>query len=194
VPGFSADIYYVPELDFGFVSLANATIAHLSTSFVKAMHMFCEMPAPIPMPDFSGTPADYSGYCGQYHDTFNVGEVIVKSSAGQLTVDMPLLDAAGVDYEHTLLWSSDDNFILYLNSNPLYGRLPLQVTFIFDDLGQVEYFRTRSFVAHYEGANPHEPPGRGRTVAKLLTERRSIADFRHSLPGPQLPFITPPAP
>ncbi len=194
VPGFSADVYYVPELDFGFVSLTNATIAHLNTSFVKALDMFCEMPAPIPLPDFSGTPADYSGYCGQFYDMFNVGDVIVKTSAGQLTVDMPLLEALGVGYEHTLAWSSDDNFILYFSDNPLYGRMPLQVTFIFDDYGQVEYFRTRSFVAHYEGANPPEPPGRRRTAAQLLTEPRAIPDFRQSLPGPQLPFITPPSP
>jgi len=192
VYGFSADMYYVPDLDFGFVALTNAGVAHLSTSFAKAMTMLCEMPAPAPWPDFSGTPANYSGYCGHYYDQFNVGDVMVKSGAGQLTVEMPLLEAMGVGYEPTLAWSSGDNFILYLNEHPMYGRLPLQVTFIFDDYGQTEYFRTRSFVARYVAESPPEPPGRGRFESFRPTESLPVSDFKSYLPGPQLPFITPP--
>ena len=192
VPGFSADIYYVPDLDFGFVSLTNATVAHLSTSFAKSMTTLCVMPVAVSWPDFSGTPADYSGYCGLYQDQFNVGDIIVNTNAGQLTVDIPWLSEAGVGYEHTLAWSSGDNFILYLTGLAQSVRTPLQVTFLFDSEGRNEYFRTRSFVARY--VEESEPGRRGRVQSLRPAMSRPVPDFSEYLPGPQFQFITPRVP
>jgi len=192
VPGFSADVYYVPELDFGFVALTNASYAHLSTSFATALTTLCTMPAPVSPPDFTMTAADYARYCGQFHDAYNVGDILVKTNAGQLTVEIPAFDQAGLEYNHTLLPATRNNFILYLYGLTLFDAYPLQVTFILDNDGLREYFRTRSFVARYIA---EIPPGGGRRRGPAWPEpaqARPISDWRRYLPEPQLPFITPP--
>jgi len=191
VPGFSADMYYVPDLDFGFIALTNASYTHLSTSFATALATLCTMPAPVSPPDFSMTPADYARYCGQYHDAYKVGDVIVRTSAGQLTVEIPTFDQTGQVYNHTLLPATRNNFILYLYGLTLSEAFPLQVTFILNNDGMDEYFRTRGFVAHYMGP----VPGGGRRRTPTLPEAapaRLISDWKRYLPEPQLPFITPP--
>jgi len=192
VYGFSADVYYVPELDFGFVALTNASYAHLHTSFATALTTLCTMPAPVPPPDFSMTAADYARYCGQFHDAYNVGDVLVKTNAGQLTVEIPAFDQAELKYNHTLLPASRNNFILYLYGLTLFDAYPLQVTFILDNDGLREYFRTRSFVAQYVAATP---PGGGRRREATMPEPAHvppISDWQRYLPEPQLPFIMPP--
>lgn len=135
VPGFSADVYYVPELEFGFVALTNASYAHLNKSFATALTTLCTMPASVPPPDYSITPADYPRYCGQFYDAYNVGDVLVKTNAGQLTVEIPAFDQIGLKYNHTLLPASRNNFILYLYGLTLFDAYPLQVTFILDSDG-----------------------------------------------------------
>ncbi len=190
VPGFSADVYYVPELDFGFVALTNASYAHLSTSFATALTTLCTMPAPVSPPDFSMTAADYARYCGQFRDAQNVGDVIVRTTTGQLTVEIPAFDQIGLVYNHTLLPATRNNFILYLYGLTLFDAFPLQVTFILDDDGLREYFRTRSFVAQYIG-----PAGGGRRREPAWpgpAPSRLVSDWKRYLPEPQLPFITPP--
>jgi CubicO group peptidase (beta-lactamase class C family) len=191
VPGFSADLYYVPDLDFGFVALTNAGYAHLDTSFATALTTLCEMPPPVPIPDFSMTPADYVRYAGQFHDAYNVGDITVKLNNDQLNVEIPTFDQMGLGYGHTLIPSTRNNFILYLYGLTLFEAYPLQVTFILNDDGATEYFRTRSFVAQYVAASP--PGGRRRVLAwPEPSPLRLVSDWRRSLPEPPLPFITPP--
>ncbi len=193
VPGFSADLYYVPDLDFGFIALTNAGYAHLDRSFATALTALCEMPTPVPPPDFSMTAADYAAYPGQYHDPHNVGDIVVRRSDDQLTVEIPTFDRTGLQYGHTLIPATKNNFILYLYGLTVFEAFPLQVTFIRDNEGVTEYFRTRSFVAQYIAATP---PGRGR--GRILawpepTEPLPVLDLNRYLPGPRLPFITPPS-
>lgn len=193
VSGFSADLWYVPELDFGFVALTNASYAHLNASFTTALTTLCDMPAPDPLPDFSMTPAGYSGYAGRYHDRHNIGDITVKSDAGQLTVEIPSLDGLGLDYDRALVPSVGDNYILFINSDPRMEKLPLQVTFIFDEEGLPEYFRTRSFVARYMGETAIDPDRPRRFQWLQATESLAVPDLRSHLPGPHVPFIVPPA-
>ena len=193
VYGFSADLYYVPDLDFGFVTLTNASVAHLNTSFATALTTLCDMPAPSSIPDLSMTPADYAKYAGQYYDAYGVGDVIVTSSAGELTVEIASFEEEGGEYGHTLLPSTRNNFILYVHDVKNFEELPVQVTFILDDEGASEYFRTRGFVAERTAEIPPEPGGRRRFEGPRPTASFPVPDVNPCLPGPQLPFITPPA-
>jgi CubicO group peptidase (beta-lactamase class C family) len=192
VYGFSADLYYVPDLDFGFVALTNASYSHLDMSFVTALNTLCDLPAPVPIPDLSMTLADYAGYAGQYYDPFGVGDVTVTLNGAWLTVEIPGFDAAGVAYDHTLLANTPNNFILYLYGLTTLDVYPMAVTFILDDEGASEYFRTRSFVAHYRAEIPAEP-GRGRRLEGFRpTESHPVAHLMRPLPEPRLPFIAAP--
>jgi hypothetical protein len=185
-------VYYVPQLDFGFIALTNASYAHLSTSFATALTTLCIMPAPVTPPNFSMTPADYARYGGQFHDAYNVGDVLVKTSANQLTVEIPVFDQIGLAYNHTLLPATPNNFILYLYGLTLFDALPLPVTFILDDKGSRVYFRTRSFVARYIGEIPPKSGRRRKSAWPESAPSRLLSDWNRYLPEPQLPFITPP--
>lgn len=192
VYGFSADLYYVPDLDFGFVALTNASYSHLDTSFATALTTLCEMPTPSSIPDFSMTSADYARYPGQYHDPFNAGDILVKLDNNQLTVEIPTFDDIGLMYSSTLLANTPNNFILYLYGLTQFDAYPLQVTFILDDEGKSEYFRTRSFVAEYQGEISPEPGRPGRTEALRTMELFDASRLTPALPEPRLPFIRPP--
>lgn len=194
VPGFSADIYYVPSLDFGFIALANASYAHLSNSFTVALTTLNDLPAPSPVPSLSMSPSDYANYEGRYHDPFNAGDIVVRatSRSNQLQVEIPAFDQAGVSYDATLLANTPDNFILYLNGVTNFDRFPLQVTFIRDAHGDAEYFRTRSFVAALRTKNVREPGTRGSGRAQALSAGRPPVKRGRPWPEPRLPFIIPP--
>jgi hypothetical protein len=70
--------------------------------------------------------------------------------------------------------------------------MPLQVTFILDDEGQPEYFRTRSFVAQYVGENPVDSDVARRFQRLQATKSLPVPDLSRLLPSPRVPFITPP--
>jgi hypothetical protein len=95
-------------------------------------------------------------------------------------------------YGRTLLPTYPNNFIFYLYGLPQFDAIPISVTFILDDNGASEYFRTRSFVAKYKSEIPPEPgqPGRFRW---LSTETHPVVPFERFLPEPRLPFIRPPS-
>ncbi len=192
VPGFSADLYYLPDLDFGFIALTNASYSHLNTSFTKALFTLCEMPAPTSWPDFSMTATDYACYRGQYHDQFGVGDIVVEGNSNRLTVDIPVFEEIGQGYDHTLIPSTRNNFIFYIYDISNFEAFPMQVTFIRDDNGFSEYFRTRSFVGRYTA---DIPTVRDRGIIfewREPTPIRPILDVKCYMPEPQLPFIKPP--
>ena len=85
-----------------------------------------------------------------------------------------------------------DNFVLYISSDPRTERMPLQVTFILDDKGQPEYFRTRSFVAKHMGDIPPDSDVPRRFQQLQAKESMPVPDLRRHLPGPRIPFLTPP--
>jgi CubicO group peptidase (beta-lactamase class C family) len=192
VPGFSADLYYVPDLDFGFIALTNASYAHLDISFATALTTLRDMPAPTSIPDLSMTPADYDNYSGQYFDPYTVGDILVKVDNEQLTVEIPAFDDNGLVYDNTLLPNTPNNFILYLYGLPQFDVYPVPVTFIPDSDGTSEYFRTRSFVARYTAEIQIEPRRRRLFTSPRPTELLSVLDTNRHLPEPQLPFVRPP--
>ncbi|MFC1633771.1 serine hydrolase, partial [Planctomycetota bacterium] len=193
VGGFSADLYYVPDLDFGFIALTNAFVSHLDISFATALTTLCKMPAPSSLPDLSMTPDDYARYPGQYFDPYNVGDVIVKLNNEQLTVEIPMYDEIGIVYSNTLLPNTPNNFIFYLYGLTQFDAYPLSVTFILDNEGVSEYFRTRNFVGQYIAEIPPEPGRPGRFKGYQSMEPPNVSNLMRPLPGPRMPFIRPPS-
>ena len=192
VHGFSAELYYVPDLDFGFIALTNAFVSHLDRSFATALTTLCEMPAPSSIPDLSMTPDDYANYAGHYSDPYFAGDIFVEVNNGQLTVAIPVFDDIGLAYDNTLIPNTPNNFILVYYGAREFDVLPRPVTFILDNNGASEYFRTRSFVGHYKGEIPPET-GRPGRLGLLSTELYPVSHLEPSLPGPRLPFIRPPS-
>lgn len=184
MPGFSAELYYVPELDVGFVTLANADGAYFYRSFATLLHTVADLPSPVAAPDLTMSSAELESFVGDYRDPFNVGDIRVSLAAGRLTVSMPELEAWGVPYDERLTAASPRNFILDLQG------WPHQVTFILDDEGEVEYLRTRYFVAERIAADappeprlPSPPPGLARMLRTLRQLPSPPRSFRAGFPG-----------
>ncbi|MFC1761040.1 serine hydrolase domain-containing protein [Planctomycetota bacterium] len=189
--GYSADLYYVPSLDFGFIVLTNAGFSHLNISFSTALSTLCELPAPEPLPDLSMSAADYVNYRGYYQDAYDVGDVWVRGSGSQLQVEIPGFLDSGLRYQSTLVANTPHNFLLFIEGLAAFDRFPMQVTFILDEEGRSEYFRTRGFVAHFKSKDIGTPTDRpGRRILSLAA-RSPMLDHPDVLPVPPLPFIQP---
>jgi CubicO group peptidase (beta-lactamase class C family) len=140
IPGFAADIMYVPSTGFGLVTLANADGAHLRDSTAVALTTLANLPAPSEPPDLDIDPADFEAYVGSYADDFNVGEVVITLDGDDLVIDMPDLDAAGIPYDSVLDPLDPANFILAVQGSYL------QLTFLEPVDGFTRYLRSRAFV------------------------------------------------
>ncbi len=142
ISGFAADVYYVPDLDFGFVTLANGDGGHFRQSLAVAIETLCALPAPAQSPDLTIDPDTFDLFTGEYYDEHSVGTIEVTRQANVLYVSIPALDAGSVPYQANLLPYRPNNFVLYIQN------FPLVVTFIMNEQGTAaEYFRTRAFVA-----------------------------------------------
>jgi len=153
IPGFAADVYYVPSLRFGFVALANADGAHLTQSFVTALATLTTLPSPEPAPDVTISDAELASYAGTYHEDFGYGDIVITHSGGGLAISMPVLDQAGIPYDPVLGQIAPDNFYF------LVQGVPLALTFFRDDTGITRYLRTRVFVGvRVDAFGPPMPP------------------------------------
>jgi CubicO group peptidase (beta-lactamase class C family) len=181
LPGFSSELFYVPELDVGFVTLANTDGAYFYESFAAVLHTIADMPRPVASPDLTMSREELESFAGDYLDPYNVGRVQVSLDGERLVVSMPDLDALGIPYDEELTPTSPRNFMLGLQG------WPVAVTFILDEGGAVEYLRTRYFVAARvaAGAPPgpraHRPPP---GLAAMLRRLRQV-------PPEPLPFGVP---
>lgn len=140
IPGFAADLYYVPVCDLGFITLANSDGAYFRSSLVTAIKTLCTLPAPSTPPDLTVDPSTFEAFVGTYEDPYNVGTILITQEGNQLKVEMPLLDSLQIPYAGTLTPSLPDNFVLTVQG------MDVPVTFLRDDQAKVEYLRTRSFV------------------------------------------------
>lgn len=141
IPGYSAEIWYIPSLRFGFVTLASTDNAYFYDTLGVALSSLTQLPAAELGPSFTPDPADYPRYAGSYDDPFNIGPVEVIAHTTSISVTMPELDRLRIPYEHELVPTSPDNFIWTVQG------YPLGLTFILDEMGNSEYFRTRLAVA-----------------------------------------------
>ncbi len=148
IPGFSAQMYFLPDQELALVSLASTDGAYPSSSIGVALTELAELPAPVPGPDLSVDPATYGDFVGTYRDEYNVGNIDITEVDDELHVSIPLLDDYGYTYDTVLAPYVPDNFVFYLEGG---GML---VTFIRDDDGVPEYFRTRYFVGEAVQGEP----------------------------------------
>lgn len=140
INGYSAEWWYFPAIDFGFIALANTDGASFTETLVGALTTIATLPPPSTPPDVRPDPATFSKYAGHYLDDFNVGRIDVTATSTSVTVSMPDLEQAHIPYNRNLTPTSIDNFVLMVQ------RQALPVTFILDANGNAEYFRTRAFV------------------------------------------------
>jgi CubicO group peptidase (beta-lactamase class C family) len=141
IPGFAADIYYVPSTKFAIIVLANTDAAHFTDTVVFALENYAGLSAPTTAPSFPIDPATFASLAGDYQDDFNVGRVTIASTADGLTISMPDLDAAHIPYEPALVPAAPDNFILGIQG------IHVEISFLRDAAGNAEYIRHRAFVA-----------------------------------------------
>jgi CubicO group peptidase (beta-lactamase class C family) len=141
IPGYSADVYYVPSKRFGFIALANTDGAYFGETFVHALTALTDVPASSTPPDLSVDPLRFQRYQGNYLDRFNVGRMNISAHTSSITIALPDVDAVNIPYERELLPTTPENFILRIQG------FELPVTFILDENEEGEYFRTRVFVA-----------------------------------------------
>ncbi len=141
IPGFAADVFYVPSTKFSIIVLANADGAHFTKSVALALDQYAGLPASTTGPSFPIDPSTFPSLAGSYQDDFNAGRVNIASTTDGLTISMPDVDAAHVEYDPTLVAVAPDNFVLTVD-----GR-PSLITFLRDADGKPEYIRHRAFVA-----------------------------------------------
>ena len=172
IPGFAADMYFLPDQQAGIVCLASTDGAYPYDTLGAALETLVELPAPVTPPDLSVDPDSYSELAGEYRDEYNVGDIVVRSDDATLQVQFPLLDDIGYSYDAELYPYSPDNFVLYIEGT---GML---VTFIRSDTGRVEYFRTRYFVGERAVDVAGGGGGDAAAVEQMLWQLRLHPDWR----------------
>jgi CubicO group peptidase (beta-lactamase class C family) len=169
IPGFSAQMYLVPDTRFAFITLANTDGAYFSNSLVKALQDFAGLPAPGTAPDTQVNPADFPAFAGSYNDPYNVGAIAIGATGGNVTIHMPALDQMSIPYDSALTPLSKGNFLLNVQNTPMLA------TFILGTSGNGEYFRTRVFVGARQA--PFAPsavmPGAKERLMRGLQEARN---------------------
>jgi CubicO group peptidase (beta-lactamase class C family) len=166
IPGFAADLYYLPACDLGFITLANTDGAYFTNTLVHAITTLCDLPTPSANPpDISVDPSSFDDYVGDYRDDFNAGQVTLSRVGDELHISIPLADAASIPYGKVLTPVSPRNFLLDIQGTQLL------LTVIVDDQGKGEYLRTRAFVAARQTSGS-PPTAHGPSPASL---RRALS-------------------
>ncbi len=179
IPGFAADMYWVPACDLGFVTLANTDGAYFIDTLVTAITTLCTLPNPSTPPDLTVDPSTFGTLVGTYEDPYNVGTVVVTKDGNDLKVEMPLLDTMQIPYEPVLEPTLPNNFLLGVQGTTL------PVTFLRDAQGDGEYFRTRAFVAARASLDAGTPAPMARALdrSELVARLRQTAWTPGLVPG-----------
>lgn len=138
--GFSSMTYTVPSQELVFVALANHGGAYFDKTFAQAMTI-AGLPASSAMPKKGVDPADYAKVVGTYHDDFQVGDVVVRTSGGKLVLDVPKGGLADLELvpKHGLSFTCEGPHVgLWFDET---------ITFIPGKDGRVELMRNRFWVA-----------------------------------------------
>ncbi|MBM76198.1 MAG: hypothetical protein CMK59_12415 [Proteobacteria bacterium] len=147
IPGYTTDLFIIPEHDIGFVFLAGADYAHLTDSLLDLLSDLDLLGAPQPTPDEWYPRADLSVYAGTYFDNWNVGEIQLEDNDTHLTVTMPRLEEYSVSYDPIWQPYSIDTFLTNIDGNDIL------IGFV-EENGVMQYVTHRAFVAHRSGEAP----------------------------------------
>ena len=143
--GFSSYMFLLPSERFGFIVLANTDGAYFTDSLAAAIKAVVTLPAPIPPPDPGIDPTTFDMYVGDYTGARAFGNaIVITREADDLMIELPGLAGSEWTCAPILAPTSRHNFILTLHNQGSDYDIP--ATFILDEAGNVEYFRTRSAV------------------------------------------------
>lgn len=186
IPGFAADVAFLPSLRFGFVALSNADLAHFEDSRNVAFTTLAGLPAKSAPPALAFDPATLPSFVGTYDDPYNIGEMIVTQAGSGLEISLPDVDAAGVAYQHQLDAIEGNNFVMNIQGTDV------QLTFVPDPDGIKRWARTRFFVAArpeapvQPAATPRPPTAHPRTTPAALTPAERRARIERALSSARL--------
>jgi CubicO group peptidase (beta-lactamase class C family) len=142
IPGFASTFFCLPEQQFCFIALANASNAHFNNSLLVALQTLADLPSPGTLPNVAPRPERYPLYAGAYVDPFEVGRIEVTTDGSKLLIEIPALDASSTPYGRELAPTAIDNFNL-----TIAGQEPRALTFIADSTGVYRYLRSRPYLA-----------------------------------------------
>ncbi|HSS37740.1 MAG TPA: hypothetical protein VLT58_03125, partial [Polyangia bacterium] len=135
LPGYSANLSCLPEVDFCFITLASRDNALFVRSLVTAIQTLVQLPPPSAGPDVAPRLDRFDAYAGTYVDPFALGTVQITHTGNTLSAFVPTLDP--VD-PIPLTATVTDNFTA-ADGTP--------VTFIPDATGTYKYVYARPYVA-----------------------------------------------
>ncbi|MCP4808605.1 MAG: beta-lactamase family protein [Proteobacteria bacterium] len=180
IPGFSADLYMLPDEGLAIAVLANGDGAYFGNSIAVAFDELAELPYGT-MPD-AGDRDDLERYPGTYHDPYNIGTCTIGLEDA-LTIACPTLENYGYDVGEDLIAAGQDNFLMTLNGQYL------QIALLAGPDHDSQYLRHRAFVGHRvdEAIAPLEQPVPDRELlARVLrTEENSRARSTGALARPR---------
>ncbi len=151
IPGYTTDLFLLPEHNLGFVFLAGADYAHLSSSLIELLTQLELLGSPQETPEAWLPLSELSSYTGTYFDSWNVGEIAIQDSGTHLTVSMPRLDEYAVSYDPVWQPYARDSFITTIDGNNIV------IGFV-EENGVMQYVTHRAFVAHRSGEAPPSFP------------------------------------
>ncbi|NUO49468.1 MAG: beta-lactamase family protein [Polyangiaceae bacterium] len=174
--------WVLPEKDFAICITTNGYATNFDHSVDVAIKTLVDLPAPIDPPMYTVDPTQFSRHVGTYYDLHNVGEVTIEDNGGNLTISMPDLEAAGVNYDPELTAISSDIFVLHVDGQNL------DLTFVpTTPGGSSVYIRNRAFVisrpepAFAPQAAPSAHPDRASILRMLARARMEDAVPRRVL-------------
>lgn len=141
INGFAADVYWLPTLDFAFITLASTDGAYFRQTLEVALANLAPIPTATTPPDLAPRPGDLDRYVGHYLDPYSAGRVDIAQEDGALVISMPDVDAAGIRYDRVLAPGARHNFVLSADGQSL------ALTFLGDEGQPAEFLRGRPFVA-----------------------------------------------
>jgi hypothetical protein len=134
--------FVLPDQRFAISVLSNGFGDDFTNTLIAAVSTLVELPAPSPPPSAPPAPTTESLLAleGVYADPFNVGDVEVSSTGTTLSLTMPALDGANIEYEPLLTPISARVFIANIQ------REDMVISFVDGPDGET-YLASRYFVA-----------------------------------------------
>lgn len=150
LPGYSALVHIVPELDVGFAFVANGNSVDFHPCVAAALEELPNFAQSATELDPQWQLTETDAFIGDYVESLpTVGAFsIARGELGELRVSMPTLDECGIPYLPELVPATRDSFYLLVDGGPIL------MTGIFGPDGSLEYLRTRHFVARPAATAP----------------------------------------
>lgn len=161
--------YVLPEARLAVSILSNGYGDDFTRTAVVALTEIAELPEPIDPPSLLEPPENLDAYAGTWEDPYGVGTIDITWDGSDLRIDMPDLEAAGVDVADTLTPYAKDLFLVTIDG------YAYDIRFYDGGGGEPdEYIVNRLFVARkWTAPEAAPPPVRPLSAAAFELHRRS---------------------